>query len=87
MDRFVHLPGSLKAVGRTTGASTTEAIVAAVWLDSGRDFDTVHRVIHNLHIGVGCTQSRLPEKTKSMHDGNNLSSNVLLHCLEPTNYY
>lgn len=66
MDRFVRLPGSLKAVGRTTGASTTEAIVAAVWLDSDRDFDTVHRVVHNLHIGVGCTQSRLPENTKSM---------------------
>ncbi|KAL9471553.1 hypothetical protein ACSS6W_009494 [Trichoderma asperelloides] len=56
MDRFVHLPGSLKGtVARTAGASTTEAIVAAVWIDSDHDFDTVHRVIHNLHIGVGCT--------------------------------
>lgn len=65
MDRFVRLPGSLKGtVARTTGASTTEAIVAAVWIDSNRDFDTVHRVIHNLHIGVGAPSSnRLPKKT------------------------
>lgn len=67
MDRFVCLPGSLKGtVARTTGASTTEAIVAAVWIDSNRDFDTVHRVIHNLHIGLEAQSSNhLPDKTKS----------------------
>lgn len=67
MDRFVRLPGSLKGtVARTTGASTTEAIVAAVWIDSNRDFDTVQRVIHNLHIGVEAQSSnRLPEKAKA----------------------
>lgn len=67
MDRFVRLPGSLKGtVARTTGASTTEAIVAAVWIDSNRDFDTVQRVIHKLHIGVGSQSSnRLPKKTQA----------------------
>lgn len=42
---------------KTIGASTIEALVGAVWLDSGRDFVTVHHVIHNLHIGSGLTQS------------------------------
>lgn len=67
MDRFVRLPGSLKGtVARTTGASTTEAIVAAVWIDSNRDFDTVQRVIHKLHIDVGAQSSnRLPKKTQA----------------------
>ncbi|KID86976.1 Ribonuclease III [Metarhizium guizhouense ARSEF 977] len=35
----------------TTGASTMEALVGAVWLDSGRDLRVVHHVIHNLKIG------------------------------------
>ncbi|KFY31786.1 hypothetical protein V493_00794 [Pseudogymnoascus sp. VKM F-4281 (FW-2241)] len=35
---------------RTTLASTTEAIVGAVWYDCGKDFETVRDVVHTLHI-------------------------------------
>lgn len=38
-------------VSRVTGASTVEALVGAVWVDSQRDLAQVHRVIHNLNIG------------------------------------
>ncbi|KAK4069761.1 uncharacterized protein Triagg1_6891 [Trichoderma aggressivum f. europaeum] len=49
--RFVKLhPGQKGVISPGTGASTAEALVGAVWIDSGRDFTTVHRVIHNLDI-------------------------------------
>ncbi|KJK75830.1 hypothetical protein H634G_09194 [Metarhizium anisopliae BRIP 53293] len=50
--RFIKTPFKNKGnVPRTTGASTMEALVGAVWLDSGRDLRVVHHVIHNLKIG------------------------------------
>jgi ribonuclease III len=59
LDPFIQLPHSLKSVTKTTGASTLEALVGAVWLDSGRDFGQVHRVVHDLHIGAkqACSDS------------------------------
>ncbi|EHK50582.1 hypothetical protein TRIATDRAFT_83455 [Trichoderma atroviride IMI 206040] len=42
--RFVRLPPEhTTIVSQTTAASTIEALVGAVWIDSDRDFDTVHR--------------------------------------------
>lgn len=53
MVKFVHLcPAQKGIMSRGTGASTTEALVGAVWIDSDRDFPTVHRVIHNLDIAT-----------------------------------
>ncbi|KAH6873605.1 hypothetical protein B0T10DRAFT_533246 [Thelonectria olida] len=34
-----------------TGATTVEALVGVVWLDSCRDYACVHCVVHNLDIG------------------------------------
>ncbi|KAL7913656.1 ribonuclease III domain-containing protein [Trichoderma velutinum] len=49
--RFVKLhPGQKGVISPGTSASTAEALVGAVWIDSDRDFTTVHRVIHNLDI-------------------------------------
>lgn len=52
LDEFIKLPCINKHVAKTTGASTIEALIGAVWLDSGRDFAEVHRVVHNLRIGA-----------------------------------
>jgi dsRNA-specific ribonuclease len=52
MDRFVHLPTQSRNVTRITAASTVEALLGAVWIDSDRDYDSVHRAIHNLDIGT-----------------------------------
>jgi ribonuclease-3 len=59
LDPFIQLPHPLKSVSKTTGASTLEALVGAVWLDSGRDFAQIHRVVHDLHIGAkqACSDS------------------------------
>jgi ribonuclease-3 len=61
LDRYVRLPvlrGTVLGgtVGRSTAASTTEALVGAVWMDSVHDFDTVHRVVHNLGIATQLSQ-------------------------------
>ncbi|KAM4055262.1 ribonuclease III domain-containing protein [Hirsutella rhossiliensis] len=51
--RFIKTSSAQKGhVPRTTGASTMEALVGAVWIDSRRNFSRVHHVIHNLRIGV-----------------------------------
>ncbi|PKK49023.1 hypothetical protein CI102_6431 [Trichoderma harzianum] len=60
--QFVKLhPGQKGVITTGTGASTAEALVGAVWIDSDRDFTTVHRVIHNLDIA-----------SEFLHNGNHL---------------
>ncbi|KAH7117487.1 ribonuclease III domain-containing protein [Dactylonectria macrodidyma] len=44
-------PAQKGTVTVTTGATTVEALVGAVWLDSCQDYACVHRVVHNLGIG------------------------------------
>ena len=34
-----------------TGASTVEALVGALWVDSNHDIEKVHRVVHKMKIG------------------------------------
>ncbi|KAK6522605.1 hypothetical protein TWF281_002043 [Arthrobotrys megalospora] len=38
-------------IGRLTSASTVEALLGAVWLDSNKDFEQVQKVVHKLGIG------------------------------------
>ncbi|KAK6344950.1 hypothetical protein TWF718_006899 [Orbilia javanica] len=44
----LHLQGG--RIGRVTSASTVEALLGAVWLDSSRDFEQVNRVVCKLGI-------------------------------------
>ena len=41
-----------------TGASTVEALVGAVWLDSDRNIVKVHHVVHNMKIGSSLARDR-----------------------------
>ena len=51
LDKFlVQIPGQKGRPSRTLLASTTEALIGAVWLDSGRDFKVVRSVIEILGI-------------------------------------
>ncbi|KAK0736727.1 hypothetical protein B0T21DRAFT_288200, partial [Apiosordaria backusii] len=51
LGRFVvKNPCQGKVVSRTTMASTVEALVGAVWLDSGRNFEQVRAVMKRLGI-------------------------------------
>ncbi|UKZ83559.1 hypothetical protein TrVFT333_011368 [Trichoderma virens FT-333] len=60
--KFVKLSPAQKGVmSQGTGASTAEALIGAVWIDSERDFTAVHRVIHNLDIA-----------SEFLHNGNHL---------------
>ncbi|KAM0255222.1 hypothetical protein ACHAQJ_005986, partial [Trichoderma viride] len=65
---FVRLSPAQKGImSPGTGASTTEALVGAVWIDSNRDFTTAHRVIHNLDIGTEFSQNvdHVPDNIES----------------------
>jgi ribonuclease-3 len=42
-------------VSRVTGASTVEALIGAVWIDSERDLAQVHHAMHNLTIASRLT--------------------------------
>ncbi|KAK4148402.1 hypothetical protein C8A00DRAFT_19761, partial [Chaetomidium leptoderma] len=46
----VKNPCQGEVVSRTTMASTVEALVGAVWLDSGRNFEQVRAVMKRLGI-------------------------------------
>ncbi|KAL7931258.1 ribonuclease III domain-containing protein [Trichoderma chlorosporum] len=60
--QFVKLAPAQKGVmSQGTGASTAEALIGAVWIDSDRDISTVHRVIHKLDIA-----------SEFLHGGNHL---------------
>lgn len=52
LSRFVKTaPAQQGQVYRVTGASTIEALIGAVWVDSQHDYKRVHHVVHNLDIG------------------------------------
>ncbi|KAK3291751.1 ribonuclease III domain-containing protein [Chaetomium fimeti] len=53
LDKFVikHPGQQGQDVPRETLASTVEALIGAVWIDSGQDFNQVQSVIGNLGIG------------------------------------
>jgi len=47
---ILNNPCNEKSVPKTTLASSMEAIVGAVWIDSGRSLEDVRRVMQKLHI-------------------------------------
>lgn len=47
-DYLIRNPSQRGADGRTTLASTTEAVIGAVWIDSGKDFVATLRVVKKL---------------------------------------
>ncbi|KAK5085215.1 hypothetical protein LTR05_004495 [Lithohypha guttulata] len=49
-DIIVHNPCHGRSVPKTTLASSMEAIIGAVWVDSGKSLVDVRRVMQNLHI-------------------------------------
>ncbi|KAK2684576.1 hypothetical protein QWA68_016807 [Fusarium oxysporum] len=52
LSRFIKTaPAQQGQVYRVTGASTIEAQIGAVWVDSQHDYKRVHHVVHNLNIG------------------------------------
>jgi ribonuclease-3 len=53
LSRFIKTaPAQQGQVYRVTGASTIEALIGAVWIDSQHDYKRVHHVVHNLNIGT-----------------------------------
>ncbi|UKZ57864.1 hypothetical protein TrVGV298_011725 [Trichoderma virens] len=51
--KYVKLPPCQNGtISQGICASTAEALIGAVWIDSERDSTTVHRVIHNLGIAT-----------------------------------
>ncbi|KAG7403843.1 hypothetical protein Forpe1208_v016300 [Fusarium oxysporum f. sp. rapae] len=52
LSRFTKTaPAQQGQVYRVTGASTIEALIGAVWVDSQHDYKRVHHAVHNLNIG------------------------------------
>ncbi|SPJ79168.1 uncharacterized protein FTOL_07559 [Fusarium torulosum] len=52
LSRFIKTaPAQQGQVYRVTGASTIEALIGAVWIDSQHDYKRVHHAVHNLNIG------------------------------------
>ena len=60
LDKFlVKNPSQGEEAPRTTLASSVEALIGAVWLDSGRDIEKVHLIIEALGIvGPGTTKGK-----------------------------
>jgi ribonuclease-3 len=57
LSRFIKTaPAQQGQVYRVTGASTVEALIGAVWVDSQHDYKRVHHAVHNLDIGSDLLQ-------------------------------
>jgi ribonuclease-3 len=57
LSKFIKTaPAQQGQVYRVTGASTIEALIGAVWVDSQHDYKRVHHAVHNLNIGSDLLQ-------------------------------
>lgn len=55
-DLVVRNPCQQHSVPKTTLASSMEAIIGAVWIDSGKSLEQVLKVMQSL--GIGCCSHR-----------------------------
>lgn len=53
LETYIKTPKCQKGrITTTIGASTIEALIGAIWVDSGRDLSKVHHAVHTLTIGA-----------------------------------